>query len=948
MDKSLYESIFKNEHTADNIDDLNKHISMENNTILCINIRSLNKHYNKLIVFLNSLEKKPDVIVCTESWNLIKHNMFKIPEYRIHYNESRINKADGVVVYIKEEITESTEITEIGNLKIINSKIELENNRVLIISAIYRSHGLPKTEFLLHLKELLKLNKNYKNNVIIGDFNFDILSEDVLDQDFLQVMLENGYCPGLHNITRPSNIDVNKGSCIDNFFIKLDKIKYNTYVLKIPFNDHHPIMMGLKNNYKIIDKPNYKKINYYKLKDIASKTIWSDIYKIDDPNIALNNLVEKIQSCIKTATNLNNKHKNDKMKPRSKWITKAIMSSCIHKEKLYNIWKKDPTNTTKRDNYRKYLKILEKTIELAKEKHEKYEIAKNQHSPRNLWRIIDNKIGKKTRNINNIKYLKVGNNKVTEANEIAEHMNSFFSNIGQQLSNTIRQPQNTNIPLPPMNNSSIFLQSTNRIEIRKIILQMGNKNGGADGINTQVLKTIINNIIDPMAYIFNMCLHKEIWPDELKSAEIIPIHKAKEKYLSTNYRPISLISNIAKIFEKLLHVRITNFFNKHNLFSNKQFGFRKGLSTKDALYNITNSIYEQLDKSKPIAVTFLDLAKAFDTVNHKILLKKLYRYGIRGSAYELIKSYLSNRKQRVKTNGVHSQYQQVNTGVPQGTILGPLLFIIYINDMLELLPNDIISAFADDTAIIVKGEKWSEVETSMNYYLNKISTWLALNRLSLNIDKTVYIAFGNNCTSNATQLNINIQGTPIQKVHSTKYLGVFFDSYMRWDQHTNIIYNKLKYLTYIFYKLAKIMSIANLRMVYYALFHSILTYGIVAWGGAYTGRTKYLQSLQTKILQIINKNIFIQEKNPLNIDQTFTLESLIYHYQDFQDKIMKKKSITRKKTIQHPKRKRTVSIKNSYIRALYTFNKLPINLKTLEDKEKTIKNKIKEWIQKNP
>lgn len=268
--------------------------------------------------------------------------------------------------------------------------------------------------------------------------------------------------------------------------------------------------------------------------------------------------------------------------------------------------------------------------------------------------------------------------------------------------------------------------------------------------------------------------------------------------------------------------------------------------------------------------------------------------------------------------------------------------------MLDMLPHEIISAFADDTAIIVKGDTWSEVERNMNYYLNKISIWLALNKLSLNIDKTVYIAFGNNCNSNSVYLNINIQGTPIVKVDTTKYLGVHFDSHMRWDAHTDILFNKLKYLTYIFYKLSRIMNTDNLRMVYYALFHSITTYGIIAWGGAYTGRIKYIQTLQTRILQIINKNKFINEKNPLNIDQTFTMESLLYHYHNLQDIFLKKNSITRKKTIQPPKRKLTVSIKDSYTRALATFNQLPPHLKTLKGNIKTLKDKIKKWIKSHP
>ena len=156
-----------------------------------------------------------------------------------------------------------------------------------------------------------------------------------------------------------------------------------------------------------------------------------------------------------------------------------------------------------------------------------------------------------------------------------------------------------------------------------------------------------------------------IWPDELKMEEVIPIHKAKEKHITTNYRPISLISNLAKILEKIIHNRITNFINKCEILAKNQYGFRKNKSTKDALSLITNAIYDKLDKSTRIAITFLDLAKAFDTVNHQILLDKLYNYGIRGRASNLIKSYLGNRLQKVKLNNINCQFQSVNMGVPQ-------------------------------------------------------------------------------------------------------------------------------------------------------------------------------------------------------------------------------------------------------------------------------------------
>jgi hypothetical protein len=867
------------------------------------------------------------------------HDFFNIPGYKIYYNNSKINQNDGVVMYIHNNIIETTEVTEIQKLKVINSTITLDNDKQLLITALYRCHSLKKTEFTLYFKDLLRMNRKLKNHLIIGDFNIDINSNETMDQEFLQILLENGYYPGFNKTTRPANSDINKGTCIDNIYIKLQQMEHKNFTLAIPFNDHYPILMSLKKTKKI-NKPNtYKYIDYNKLAEIGKNTNWTDI-QYNDPNTAIDQLIIKIKQCISKSEILN---KSNKTIPRKSWITKAIIKSCLTKERLYKQWKKDPNNTLKKDAYKNYAKILHKTINIARNSHEKKLIEKNQNNQKNLWNIINTKLGKNIKNDNHINYLKHDNIKITNPDNIAENMNKYFCSIGKKMRNKIQKPQNENIQMPPMNDSSLYLFPTNSNEIREIIRCLKNKKGGIDGIDAQVLKTLQEYTSQPLANIFNKCIENGIWPDALKAAEVIPIHKGKEKHLPSNYRPISLISNIAKIFEKLLHKRLLNFLEKNNIISVKQFGFRKNKSTKDALNYVTNLIYNQLDKSKPIAATFLDLAKAFDTVDHTILLNKLYNYGIRGNANKLFESYLSNRKQRVKVNNTYSNFDKIETGVPQGTVLGPLLFIIYINDLFSILPEETIISFADDTAVIVKGNNWKEVESKMNIYLYKISIWLALNKLSLNIDKTVYMEFG--CTQNSTpkNLNIKIQDKDLTRVDNTKYLGIIIDSNLRWENHITHIYNKTKYLIFVFYKLAKILTQDILKMLYFALFHSIMSYGIISWGGAYTSTTRIFQMLQNRLLKIINKNNFPKEQQPLNIDQQFSFDSLLYHYEDLKDSYLTSNSNTRNKSIIIPKLLKKISNKMSYIRAITCFNNLPNSLKTLNSK-RSRKTKLKEWI----
>lgn len=942
---NLQSEFIKQEKICCDLNALNNAVNNNYDLIMYVNIRGLNTNFNKLLVFIESLEVKPCIIVCSECRKLEKYQVFNITGYKIYYNEGNVNSADGVVIFIRDFIDENTINIKMGRLNILNASLNLEKKTKLEISAVYRSHDLPKAEFIEELKAYMNMKKNVKNHLLIGDFNIDLLKIDNYSQEHLNNCLEQGFVPGFLTITRPSEQNCNEGTCIDNIFIKTSSLITKTFKLSVLFNDHYPLFITInkiKNNDN--NKKQFKFINYIKLAKVAENVDWDSISSIQDPNTATETLISLINNC----TNLAKKNikKKSANLPRSSWITKGILTSCKQKEFLYAIWKKNPNNVQAKIDYKTYIKILDKVINEAKIINDKRCVEININNSKNLWYLINEKLGKTNKKNNNINFIFDENNvKISDPNKISNCFNAFFSNIGLELSNKIPKPANIELKLPPVNPNTIFLSPTTKFEVLNIIKDMKIKCSGVDDINTKTVIFLANFIVEPLVHIINLSIEKSIWPDALKRADIKPIYKAKEKHNMSNYRPISLISNLAKIFEKIIYHRILEFVKKHKLLSKKQYGFMKKIGTKDALNYLTNLIYENLDKSTPIAVTFLDLSKAFDTVNHKILLDKLYNYGIRGNAHKLITSYLQNRFQRVKANDVLSDYCEVLTGVPQGTVLGPLLFILYVNNLLNSLPEDTIISFADDTAIVSIGKSWNEVETKMNNYLYNVSNWLALNKLSLNLDKTVYMTFGSYCTSVPDNLDIIINGKNIQRVESCKYLGVIFDYNMKWHKHIEYILNKTKYLIFIFHKLSKIMKTETLMMIYYALFHSIISYGIIAWGGAYSNSLQLLQNHQNKLLKIVNKKKF-NANNPLNLQQLFALESLKYHYDELKNKFLNLNSITRNKSILIPKRSKTISIKNSRIRAISVFNSIPNELKVLNN-EFARKRKLKKWVALN-
>ena len=935
------------EISYNNLKTLNKDRNTRDNLILYLNIRSINKNFEKLQVFIRRLKIKPYIIVCAESWVVEQQHLYHLMGYKIYYNTSAINKSDGVVVYISDKVIEKTEITAIGRLKIINSTIHLNNNSKLEVSALYKSHDLNNLEFIHNLKNYLQIKKNVKNHIILGDYNINILEYNVVSQEFLEGFLEKGFLPGFKSTTRPFNITTSEGTCIDNIFIKATNIKAKTFKLEDPFTDHYPLFVDISKQIKekrIEDKKPEYFYNYKKLYINAKQVDWKVSQLTQDPNTSINNLIAKIKMCVEKAKSKKCIKNKTKKIPRKGWITESIINSCIKKETLYKQLKRNPNNDQLKTYYKQYIKTLDKCIKTAKIKYEKNYIEINSNNPKQLWTIINSKVNKNKESKHVINEIESNTKEIIkDPREIANKLNLYYARLGQEMNSKIRATRSTANKLPRKCNESIFIKPTDKYEVQRIIDELKLKNGGVDNINAKTLKVLKPLISEPLANILNQCIETAIWPEALKTAEIVPIYKGGDKLKMGNYRPISLISNVAKVFEKMLHNRIYNFILKNKILNTKQYGFIKNRGTKDALNEITNRVYENLDRSMPIIVTFLDLAKAFDTVNHDILLEKLWTYGIRGKPHQLLKDYLNKRKLKVRIGNVTSDYEEINIGVPQGTILGPLLFILYVNDLLDSMPENSILSYADDTAIISTNKTWKQTEMRMNKLLESAADWLALNKLTLNITKTVYITFGNYTDSVPNKLDIKIDKETIRRVENCKYLGVIFDQNLKWNEHINYIIKKTRYLIYIFYKISKYMHRETLKIIYYAFFHSIITYGIIGWGGAYSNSLQRLEKLEARVHKIINKNDFVND-NPLNIQQAYAYESLLYNFNTLKFTYLNSASITRSKLILLPKNTKRVSDKSNYIKAIKLYNKLPNDYKTLDTKKKSAKDKIKDWI----
>ena len=448
-------------------------------------------------------------------------------------------------------------------------------------------------------------------------------------------------------------------------------------------------------------------LNNYK-NAVAASDIYSQINKDinADPNLNYN----ITHNILKTATEEHLAPKIVKFKKhrhkKTKWITQGIIKSISFRDKLYKEYRKSPMNTVTRDrlktNLNTYNKILKSNILLAKRKHYHSIFEKYKHNIKNTWTNIKDLFqqSKVKRDFPN--HFLINGEDITDTNNIANKFCEYFTNIGPSLAKNIIMPKNIKVEdfLTSTRNCTFQFYKTDDSSILKIINELPNKTStGFDDLSMRLIKLIKSEIIPSLTCIFNQSLHTGIFPDKLKIAKVIPIFKKGSLNDISNYRPISLLPSISKNFEKLIFIQLSTYLNEHKCLHDSQYGFRKGHFTELASIELIDRITQDLDKGKiPISI-FLDLSKAFDTLDHAILLQKLNHHGIRSVELKLLTNYLQGRTQYVAYDKATSDIYPITTGVPQGSILGPLLLIIYINDICNVSKLFKMIIYADDTTL---------------------------------------------------------------------------------------------------------------------------------------------------------------------------------------------------------------------------------------------------------
>lgn len=491
------------------------------------------------------------------------------------------------------------------------------------------------------------------------------------------------------------------------------------------------------------------------------------------------------------------------------------------------------------------------TAELRKAKANFFlEIIRNaQGNSRIIWKTIDKLIGNEKTKCENI-CLNINGKIIDDSFVIATNFNEYFLNIAQT------SVQNFQIVHPPLiiNDKSDFnLSLITKTKVEKIITVLNNsKAKDIYGLDTSFLKQQKEILSDPLTKMINQSISEGIFPAALKSAIVTPIFKSGHKQDMNNYRPISILPAVSKVLEKTVAEQLTTHFESQALLNPMQFGFRRKYSTDFACCYLLETIRAYVDQGRVVGAVFLDLRKAFDTVNHQILYSKLNQYSLSEHTQNWIRSYLSDRHQCVQVNNIKSAFRATSMGVPQGSILGPLLFSIYINDLPRVCSDVDIIMYADDTVIFTFGENELEVADKLSKEMQKVVEWLQTSCLTLNVEKTVSMFFSNKRKLHLTQ-QIQVNGQIIKNVKETKYLGLTLDSNLGFKSHIKKLGNKLKFNLMNYKHIRNSLTTEASNIYFNAMIVPHLLYCMSSWSQACKTSLKLLESLYKRAIKIHDK-----------------------------------------------------------------------------------------------
>ena len=888
------------------------HAVKSNLSIISLNAQCIRAKFDDFQIAMNEINKKCHVsIVCIqESWLSSEccTKMFELPDYQLISKGKYCSNHGGLLIYVHndyycEPITIKEDTIGWENL-FVKVRHKSTGSKANIIGNIYRVPKELLSDFHLFQEEFdeaLELLRTIRSPIYLcGDYNIDLLKINTKDHynTFYNNLTAAGYLP---RISLPTRITNHSATLIDNIF-STELCNNDSAVIVNHISDHQMICTYSTDTDKNYYAPRKRFIEIEKndqqtLEKFLSKLKNSNITNLlnldenADPNLNFDLFMKHFMN-LKQECFQRKLVRFDKKKHRiNPWITSGILKSINFKDKLYKTLMQTSKDSTDYpvllSNFKVYKNIIRRSIMLAKRDY--YRNAFNRYSTnmKKTWQTISQTLNRRKRDRDFPQEFKLANgNTISEPKKIANAFNDFFIGIGDGGVSNESTNNDFNRYMPSKANCTLMFEPITVDTISRIISGLKPKTStGIDNISNKLLKFVKNVISEPLSIIINQMLKLGIFPDLLKISKVVPLYKKDDDSNLSNYRPISLLPSISKIFEKVLLEQLTTYLDNNNLIHNHQYGFRKRHSTEYAALHIVDYLNYEMDLKRTPINLYLDLSKAFDSLSHKILISKLKHYGICDIALKLMKSYLENRKQYVQFDTCTSDMKSIRNGVPQGSILGPLLFLIYINDFPNSSKLFNFLMYADDTTLFccLEDIKSDNKELVLNNELQRVHSWLKANRLSLNVKKTKYMLFRKQKRTDIRELNLRISNDAIQPVDDFNFLGLHINSKLNWETHTNVISKRMSRAVGVIKKLQLVFPKTILLTIYNALILPHINYCLLSWGSASAVKTIF--TIQKRAIRAISSAGYNAHTEPLfkffnvlKVEDIYNYRLLVLYY----------------------------------------------------------------------